>query len=139
MIFSNISIDFLKSLLFTATVLRKKVSLASQSVREGSQTVHEGSRIGHEGSFACNIATNFKLHAQMGCVIIYYTTGTQIANLLCKSPVRNQFMSQFTSHFMPHRLVHDSYTFMLREAMYLHTHIHASIVKHMGHEITREA
>ena len=59
---------------YIATVLCKKVSLASRSV--------------HEGSFARNVATNFKLHARMGCVIIYYITRTQIANLLRKLPVR---------------------------------------------------
>ena len=36
----------------------------------------------------CYVATNFKLHARMCCIIIYYVTCTQIANLLCKSPVR---------------------------------------------------
>ena len=43
------------------------------------------------------------------------------------------------SHFMPHELVHDSYAFMLREPMYLHMYIHASVVKRMGHELTCEA
>ena len=41
-----------------------------------------------EGSFAHNVATNLKLCAQMGCVIIHYVPLTQIANLLRKSPVR---------------------------------------------------
>ena len=59
----------------------KIVSSASQSVCEGSRTVRKG-------LFACNIVTNFKLRTRMGCVIIYYITRTQIANLLRKSPVR---------------------------------------------------
>ena len=62
-----------------STIVYKKGSLVSQSVRKGSRTFREG-------LFAHNIVTNFKLHAQMGCVI-YYVTDTQIANLLCKSPV----------------------------------------------------
>ena len=40
-----------------------------------------------EGSIARNIMTNIKLHAQMGRIIIYYITRTQIANLLRKSSV----------------------------------------------------
>ena len=59
----------------------KKVSSALRSVCEGSQTVSEG-------LFARNVVTNFKFRAQMGCVIVYHVTGTQIANLLCKLPVR---------------------------------------------------
>ena len=62
------------------STLQRKVSSASQTVHEGSQTVREG-------SFACNVATNFKLCARMGCIITYYVTRTQIANLLCKSPI----------------------------------------------------
>ena len=58
----------------------KKVSSALRSVCEGSQTVSEG-------LFARNVVTNFKFRAQMGCVIVYHITGTQIANLLCKLPV----------------------------------------------------
>ena len=58
----------------THMVLYKKISSSSHTVREGS--------------FARYIATNFKLHAWMGCVIIYYVTLTQNANLLRKSPVR---------------------------------------------------
>ena len=63
-----------------STVLCKKVSSASQSVRKGSRTFREG-------LFAHNVVTNFKLHARMDCVIIYYVTRTQTANLLRKSPV----------------------------------------------------
>ena len=47
----------------------------------------KGLRTVRECSFARNVETNFKLCAQMGCVIIYYVTRTQIANLLHKSPV----------------------------------------------------
>ena len=65
----------------------KKVSLTLRSVCEGSQTVHKPLLTLREGSFARYIATNFKLRARMGCVIIYYVTCTQIANLLRKSPV----------------------------------------------------
>ena len=52
----------------------------AKKVSSGSQTVSKG-------SFARNVATNFKLRARMGCVIIYYVTCTQIANLLGKFPV----------------------------------------------------
>ena len=61
--------------------LQKKFLQFCKSVCAGSRTVHED-------SFAHNVATNFKLRAQMDCIIIYYVTCTQIANLLCKSPVR---------------------------------------------------
>ena len=57
----------------TLQCFTKKVSSASRSVREGL--------------FACNVVTNFKLRARMGCVIIYYVTHIQMANLLHKSPV----------------------------------------------------
>ena len=68
--------------------MRRYSTLQKKFLRT-SQSVHEGWRIVHEGSFALNIATNFKLRgARMGCIIIYYITITQIANLLCKSPVR---------------------------------------------------
>ena len=40
---------------------------------------------------------------------------------------------------MPHELVRDSYAFMLHEPMHLHTYVHASVAKRMGHELTREA
>ena len=42
-------------------VARKKLPSALQTVREDLQTLHEGSRIYRKGSFACNIATHFKL------------------------------------------------------------------------------
>ena len=58
----------------------KKVSSASWSVCKGSRTIHEG-------SFPRNVATNFKLHVRMGCIIINYITDTQIANPLHKLPV----------------------------------------------------
>ena len=58
-------------------VLCKKVSSTLQSVSKGSRTVNEG-------LFARNVATNFKLRARMGCVIIYYVARTQTANLLRK-------------------------------------------------------
>ena len=76
---------FCGSVVHKNMVLCKKVSSASWSVREGS--------------FAHNVATNFKLHAWMDCVIIYYITCTQIANLLCKSPV----------HESVHEPVHKSF------------------------------
>ena len=48
-----------------------------------------------EHLFARNVATNFKLHVWMDCVIIYYVTHTQIANLLRKSPVREPVHEPF--------------------------------------------
>ena len=108
--------------------MQKIVSSASQSVLEGLRTVREG-------SFAHNVVTNFKLHARMGCVIIYYVAHIQIANLLAS----RQFMSQFTSHFMPHELVHDSYAFMLGEPMHLRMYVYASVAKRMSHKLTCEA
>ena len=68
----------------------------------------------------------------MGCIIIYYITHTQIANLLRKSPVRELV-------FMPHELVRDSYAFMLHEHMHLRAYIHASIAKRISHELTHKA
>ena len=62
------------------TVLCKKVSSASRTVRESSRTVCKD-------LFASNVATNFKLCARMDCIIIYCITRTQIANLLRKLPV----------------------------------------------------
>ena len=108
--------------------LQKNVSSASRSVCEGLWTVCEG-------SFARNVVTNFKLRARIGCVIIYYITHIQIANLLASC----QFVSQFTSYFMPHELVHDSYAFMLREPMHLRMYVYASVAKRMSHELTCEA
>ena len=108
--------------------LQKNVSSASRSVCEGLQTVCEG-------SFARNVVINFKLRAWMGCIIIYYVTHIQIANLLAS----RQLVSQFTSHFMPHELVHDSYAFMLREPMHLRMYVYASVAKRMSHELTCEA
>ena len=72
----------------------------------------------------------------MGCVIIYYVTRTQIENLLRKSPVYESFHEPVHK---PHELVRDSYAFMLREPMHLHTYVHASIAKRTSHELTREA
>ena len=52
---------------FDYTVACKKLSSALRTV--------------HEGLFARNIATHFKLRAQMGCVIIYYVTTVFITKL----------------------------------------------------------
>ena len=83
---------------FTLHLLRyfaKKVSSTLRSVRKGLQTVHKPSCTVREGSFALYVTTNFKLRARMGCIIIYYVTCTQIANLLCKSPVREPVHKPF--------------------------------------------
>ena len=50
--------------------------------------LREGLRTVREGSFAHNVATDFKFRVRMGCIIANYVTHTQIANLLCKLPVR---------------------------------------------------
>ena len=63
----------------------------------------------------------------MGCVI---------SQINCKPTLPSR---QFMSHFMSHELVRDSYTFILHGPMHLHTYVHASIVKCMDHELTREA
>ena len=74
---------------FIYSVLCKKSFSASRTA-----AVHEGSRT-KEGSFARNVVTNFKLRTWMGCVIIYYITCTQNANLLRKSPVRESVHELF--------------------------------------------
>ena len=56
-------------LLCYTTVLCKKSSSTLRSIRKALQTVREG-------SFARYIATIFKLHARMGCVIIYYVANS---------------------------------------------------------------
>ena len=61
--------------------MQNKLSSASQTVRKGLRTLHEGSRTFLEGLFARNIATHFKLYAQMGYIIIYYVTNVFIAKL----------------------------------------------------------
>ena len=72
----------------------------------------------------------------MGCVIqLTHKWQTYFAS----RQFVNQFVSQFTSHFMPHELVRDSYAFMLREPMHLHTYVHANIAKRMSHKLTCEA
>ena len=106
--------------------------------------LREPSWTAREGSFARNVVTNFKLRAQMGCVIIYYVTSTQIANLLCKSPIRESVcepvyepihaprVSSWFIHFHALR----TYALTLR---YIYTYIHASVAKRMSHKLTLEA
>ena len=75
----------------------------------------------------------------MGCVIIYYVTPSQIANLLRKSPVCESVRELVHESFHSPELVRDSYAFVLHEPMHLRAYVHASIAKRMSHELTREA
>ena len=117
------------------TVLCKKISSTSRSVCEGLWTVREPLQTVCEGSFACYVTTNFKLCARMGCVIIYYVIRKQIANLLRKLPVREPVHEPFHAPRVSSWFIcfHASQTYAL------HTYVHASVAKCMGHELTREA
>ena len=100
--------------------------------------LREGSRTVRESLFAHNVVTNFKLHAWMGCIIIYYVTRTQIANLLHKLPVCESVCEPVHEPFYYPQVSPWIIHFMLREPMHLHTYLHASVAKRIGHELTRE-
>ena len=103
----------------------------AKKVSSGSQTVSKG-------SFARNVATNFKLRARMGCVIIYYVTCTQIAYLLGKSPVRESVCEPVHKPFHVPRVNSSFIRFNALPTYDLHTYVHASVAKRMSHKLTHE-
>ena len=94
----------------------------------------------HKGSFAHNVATNFKLRARMGCIIIYYVTCIKIANLLCNLPVCESVHEPFHAPQVSLWFIHShaSRTYAL---MYIHTWKHSEAYESnylVRHEMIRE-